>query len=93
MQDGPYNDVLPWNYSLVPEVVGMGKGFVVETEEQLERALLAAQKTDRQLLVAPRAPRSARSFPSDGAPGGTISEKYSGRWRPASAKLDIKDRR
>jgi TPP-dependent 2-oxoacid decarboxylase len=44
MQDGPYNDVLPWNYSLVPEVLGAGNGFLVETEEQLEQALLAARE-------------------------------------------------
>ncbi|MGB8354995.1 MAG: thiamine pyrophosphate-dependent enzyme [Chthoniobacteraceae bacterium] len=39
MQDGPYNDVLRWNYSRIPEVLGAGKGFVVETEGELEVAL------------------------------------------------------
>ena len=44
MQDGPYNDVLPWNYSRIPEVLGSGRGFVVETEEQLDQALFAAER-------------------------------------------------
>src|SRR6266446_7444261 len=39
MQDGPYNDVWPWHYSRLPEVLGAGRGWVVETEEQLDRAL------------------------------------------------------
>ncbi len=42
MQDGPYNDILRWQYSRLPEVLGAGKGFIVETEEQLETALAGA---------------------------------------------------
>jgi TPP-dependent 2-oxoacid decarboxylase len=42
MQDGPYNDVLQWQYSRIPEVLGAGKGFIVETEGQLEAALTGA---------------------------------------------------
>ena len=44
MQDGPYNDLWPWHYSRLPEVLGAGRGFVVETEEELDRALVAAEK-------------------------------------------------
>jgi TPP-dependent 2-oxoacid decarboxylase len=44
MQDGPYNDVWPWQYSRLPDVLGAGRGFVVETEEQLDRALLEAER-------------------------------------------------
>jgi indolepyruvate decarboxylase len=43
IQDGPYNDVWPWQYSKLPEVLGAGRGFVVETEQELDRALKAAQ--------------------------------------------------
>jgi TPP-dependent 2-oxoacid decarboxylase len=43
MLDGPFNDVLPWQYSRLPEVLGCGAGFVVETEEQLLAALTAAR--------------------------------------------------
>ncbi len=43
MQDGPYNDVWPWNYSRLPEVLGAGRGLVVETEYELDEALREAQ--------------------------------------------------
>src|SRR4029077_10280429 len=35
IQDGPYNDVQPWNFSKLPEIFGAGKGFVVQTEAAL----------------------------------------------------------
>ncbi len=41
--DGPFNDILPWHYSKLPEVLGCGIGFDVETEEQLHEALIAAR--------------------------------------------------
>jgi indolepyruvate decarboxylase len=44
MQDGPYNDVWPWHYSRVTEILGAGRGFVVDTEEQLDRALIEARQ-------------------------------------------------
>ena len=44
MQDGPYNDVWPWRYHRLPEILGAGRGFVVETEEELDRALVEAAK-------------------------------------------------
>jgi hypothetical protein len=40
MLDGPFNDILPWNYYYrIPEIIGHGKGFVIETEDQLEESL------------------------------------------------------
>ncbi|MCI0529264.1 MAG: thiamine pyrophosphate-dependent enzyme, partial [Nitrospira sp.] len=42
--DGPFNDILPWNYSRIPEVLGAGRSFVVETGEQLDQALLEARE-------------------------------------------------
>ena len=44
MLDGPFNDILPWNYYRIPEIIGHGKGFVIETEDQLEESLSAAEK-------------------------------------------------
>jgi len=41
--DGRFNDILTWKYSLIPEILGGGKGFIVETEEQFEDALLYAE--------------------------------------------------
>ena len=44
MQEGSYNDILNWNYHRIPEILGAGRGFLVETEEQLEQALLSARR-------------------------------------------------
>lgn len=43
MLDGRYNDVYPWQYSRLPEVLGAGKGFEVNTEEDLDAALEAVR--------------------------------------------------
>jgi TPP-dependent 2-oxoacid decarboxylase len=42
MQDGPYNDVWPWQYYRLPEVLGAGRGFLVRTEQELDQALTQA---------------------------------------------------
>ena len=44
MQDGPYNDVQPWQYHRLPEVLGGGRGFLIHTESELNAALAAAAK-------------------------------------------------
>lgn len=44
MQDGPYNDVQPWQYHRLPEVLGGGHGFLVRTEQELGAALAAGAK-------------------------------------------------
>jgi indolepyruvate decarboxylase len=41
--DGPFNDITPWNYHRLPDVLGSGRGFVVETVEHLDAALAAAR--------------------------------------------------
>jgi indolepyruvate decarboxylase len=52
MQDGPYNDLWCWHYSRVPEILGAGRGFVIQTEDQLDRALSdAAQWTGSFCLL------------------------------------------
>jgi TPP-dependent 2-oxoacid decarboxylase len=43
MLDGPFNDILRWNYYRIPEIIGHGKAFLVETEDQLEEALSHAE--------------------------------------------------
>ncbi len=43
MIDGPFNDVLDWNYARLPDLLGSGIGFRIETEQQLEQALAAAR--------------------------------------------------
>lgn len=39
MLDGAFNDIHPWHYSRIPEVLGAGRGYDVWTEDQLEQAL------------------------------------------------------
>ena len=41
--DGSFNDIPTWQYNLIPKIIGGGKGFIVETEEQFEDALLYAE--------------------------------------------------
>lgn len=39
IHDGPYNDIQPWAYHRLPEVMGGGWGVRVSTEDELEQAL------------------------------------------------------
>jgi TPP-dependent 2-oxoacid decarboxylase len=43
MLDGPFNDILRWRYDRLPEILGQGRGFRIETEGQLAEALHAAR--------------------------------------------------
>ncbi len=62
MQDGPYNDLWPWQYHRLPEILGAGRGFVVETEADLDRALLEAERwTSSFCLLEVRVGRLDRS--------------------------------
>jgi len=51
MQDGPYNDVWPWHYSRLPDLLGAGRGFIVQTEEDLDRALEEAQRWTKSFCL------------------------------------------
>jgi indolepyruvate decarboxylase len=51
MQDGPYNDVWPWHYSKLPEILGAGRGWLVKTETQLNDALTAAGKWTQSFCI------------------------------------------
>jgi indolepyruvate decarboxylase len=42
IHDGPFNDLLCWNYHKLPEFLGAGRAFLVQTEADLENALSAA---------------------------------------------------
>ncbi|HEY7062680.1 MAG TPA: thiamine pyrophosphate-dependent enzyme [Chloroflexota bacterium] len=57
--DGPFNDLHAWRYHRIPEVLGAGRGFLVETEDQLSRALQAARAdtASYSLLDVQLAPR------------------------------------
>lgn len=45
IRDGPYNDVYPWQFSRIPEILSHGKGFVIDTEGQFDEALRVAERT------------------------------------------------
>ena len=40
--DGPFNDITDWAFSKVPELLGSGWGFVVQTVADLHKALQAS---------------------------------------------------
>jgi len=64
MFDGPFNDVLRWNYYRIPEIIGHGKAFLIETEGQLEDSLSAAEKFySKDLCIL-----DVRLDPHDGSP-------------------------
>lgn len=42
LQDGPFNDILNWNYHRMPDLLGGGWGFEVRTEGELDQSLNAA---------------------------------------------------
>lgn len=44
MQDGPYNDLWPVRYGLLPELLGAGRGWTVRTETELDNALIEAER-------------------------------------------------
>ena len=42
LHDGPFNDILDWNYHRLPDLLGGGWGFEVHNEGDLDQALTAA---------------------------------------------------
>ncbi len=42
IQDGPFNDILNWNYHRLPDLLGAGWGFEIRTEGELDQSLNAA---------------------------------------------------
>lgn len=42
IQDGPFNDIVNWNYHRLPDLLGDGWGFEVRTEQELDQSLNAA---------------------------------------------------
>jgi indolepyruvate decarboxylase len=43
--DGSFNDILRWHYHRLPELLGAGRSFLVQTEGDLDLALTAAMAT------------------------------------------------
>lgn len=51
MLDGPFNDVAVWNYSVIPDIIGTGKGFIIRTEEEFGKALAEARNYEGPAIL------------------------------------------
>jgi TPP-dependent 2-oxoacid decarboxylase len=52
IHDGPFNDLLNWNYHRLPDLLGSGRSFLVKTEQELDEALdAAARHTESYCLL------------------------------------------
>jgi indolepyruvate decarboxylase len=84
IQDGPYNDLWPWNYSRLPEVLGAGRGFTVQTEADLDAALAQAQRwTESFCLLDVHLAPLDRS-PALGRLAARLAKRVGGRAAPKS---------
>jgi len=63
MMEGGFNDLLAWQYHMIPKMLGAGKGFDVRTEDQLEEALRCAQDAKDTLCLL-----DVRLDPNDRSP-------------------------
>ena len=61
MRDGPFNDIPPLKAERLPEVFGVGRGWLVDTEEELDRALREAMDSAELCLIRARVPKGDRS--------------------------------
>lgn len=55
--DGPFNEILRWNYTELTTLLGKGISFKVETLGALEDAIAAARKSDQLALIEVIVPR------------------------------------
>jgi indolepyruvate decarboxylase len=51
MVDGPYNDIWSLRHGLLPDVLGAGRGWSVQTEDELDRALTEAKAWTRSFCL------------------------------------------
>lgn len=81
MLDGPFNDVHPWAFSKIPDILGCGKGFIVHTEYDLQQALeKALAYTDGFTILDVKIDRHDRSPALV-----RLTSKLAARVKPATA--------
>lgn len=51
MLDGKFNNIRPWQYSRISEVLGAGRRFDVRTEGELETALLESRSHPESFCI------------------------------------------
>jgi len=49
--DGAFNDIKMWNYSKIPDVVGSGRGFLIDTKEEFIDALSKAEQAAKDFCL------------------------------------------
>jgi indolepyruvate decarboxylase len=49
--DGPFNDIRRWNYHRITEMIGGGKGVIVQTEQELELAVKEALDSTELFVI------------------------------------------
>ncbi len=49
--DGAFNDIQPWDYSKLPDLLGAGRSYVVKTVDDLDAALGAASARNGQFFL------------------------------------------
>jgi TPP-dependent 2-oxoacid decarboxylase len=60
--DGPFNDLQHWEYNSIPGIVGGGRGFIINTEDEFDKALEVASKYSDGFCIL-----DVRLDPSDGS--------------------------
>ena len=51
MLDGSFNDVNSWEYSSLPDILKVGRGFRIKTEDQLEEALQISRQHTKDICI------------------------------------------
>jgi indolepyruvate decarboxylase len=59
--DGPFNNLQRWNYSMVPQMTGVGKGVRVSTPAEFDAALKEAINSDQPYLIEAIIPKNSSS--------------------------------
>jgi indolepyruvate decarboxylase len=86
IQDGSFNDVQNWRYARIPEVIGAGRGFEVDTEAELDEALRAAREDEERFSIL-----DVRLDPADRSPalerlGASLAKRVAGPPSPPAAR-------
>lgn len=61
--DGPFNEILRWNYTKMVDMLGKGKAYKVTTNGELESAITTAIASDELALIEVVLPRNDASIP------------------------------
>ena len=51
MIDGAFNDIAPWRYHRIPDIIGKGRGYLVTTEGELAGALTEAKGSKNLSII------------------------------------------